>query len=193
MGLRADELVAGELAQFRLVDEGWVMHIHRKGARIRIASVPPQSQRALNKYLAYRGLPPLGVAPANTPLVASVTDPLAPVGYRALYDSMKLWFRRAIDASSLSPAEQDLAQRASLHWLRHTCGTRALERGVDLPDIQGQFGHADPRTAMRYSKKQLQRRQSAFGRASNSYVRGLPCRSPKSQSRYKKLIFGGSA
>ena len=61
--------------------------------------------------------------------------------------------------------QKDIAVRASLHWLRHTCGTQELERGVELPDLQGQFGHGDPRTTMRYSIKQLQRRQGAFGKA----------------------------
>ena len=169
VGMRADELVSAQLAELRLVADGnssgWVIEIHGKGDRNRIASVPPQAVRALNKYLASRGLPPLGQAPAHAPLVSSVENPMAPVGYRALYDSMRSWFRRAIVASSLEPAEKDVALRASLHWLRHTCGTRALERGVELADLQAQFGHADPRTTMRYSKKQLRGRQGAFGKA----------------------------
>jgi len=165
VGLRAEELVAGELGQLRQVDDGWAMQIHGKGARNRIASVPPQAVRALQSYLALRGLDELGAVPPHVPLVASIADPVGRVGYRALYDSMKSWVRRAIVASSLTASEKDVARRASLHWLRHTCGTRALERGVEVPDLQGQFGHADPRTTMRYSKKQLQQRQGAFGKA----------------------------
>jgi site-specific recombinase XerD len=174
VGLRADELVTAELGQFRRIDDaragdsadsGWVMAVHGKGARNRLASVPPQAVRALNRYLAYRKLPPLGEAAANVPLVARVDDPLAPITYQSLYESLRSWLRRAIVASTLSPAEKDLALRASPHWLRHTCGTRALERGVPLRDLQGQFGHADPRTTMRYAKTQLQERQGAFGKA----------------------------
>jgi site-specific recombinase XerD len=174
VGLRSEELVSAEMGQFRQVDEGqvddggaggWAMQIHGKGARKRVASVPPHAVRALDDYLAFGGLPPLGRASPSTPLVASVDDPCAGVGYRALYDRLRPWIRRAISASSLASAQKDIAVRASLHWLRHTCGTRALERGVELPDLQGQFGHADPRTTMRYSKKQLLRRQGAFGKA----------------------------
>ncbi len=51
------------------------------------------------------------------------------------------------------------ASKASLHWLRHTCGTRALERNVPLEVVQRQLGHADPRTTMRYAKPQLERLQ----------------------------------
>jgi integrase len=87
------------------------------------------------------------------------------VGYRTLYDSMRSWVRRAIVSSSLPPVERDVALRASLHWLRHTCGTRALERDMQLPELQAQFGHTDPRTTMRYSKVQLRRRQAAVSKA----------------------------
>jgi integrase len=174
VGLRADELVTAELGQFRRVDDatecfdaddGWAIAIHGKGARNRLASVPPQAARALAKYLAVRGLPPLGQAAPTVPLVASVDDPLAPITYQSLYESLRSWVRRAIRASDLSPAEKDVALRASPHWLRHTCGTRALERGVPLGDLQGQLGHADPRTPMRYAKTQLHKRQGAFGKA----------------------------
>ena len=50
--------------------------------------------------------------------------------------------------------------KASLHWLRHTCGTRALERNVPLEVVQRQLGHADPRTTMRYARPQLERLQT---------------------------------
>ena len=164
-GLRAAELVGAELGHFGWVGDGWAMQVHGKGARHRVVAVPPQSVRALNQYLACRGLPPLGEAPPHLPLVASTADPRAPVGYRTLYDSMRSWVRRAIVASSLPSAERDVALRASLHWLRHTCGTRALERDMQLPELQAQFGHADPRTTMRYSKVQLRRRQAAVSKA----------------------------
>jgi integrase len=174
VGLRADELVSAELGQFRRVedaaegvrgDRSWAIAIHGKGARNRLASVPPQAVRALHKYLALRGLPRLGEAAPHVPLVASVSDPMAPITYQSLYETLRSWVRRAIRASDLSPAEKDVALRASPHWLRHTCGTRALERGVPLGDLQGQLGHADPRTPMRYAKTQLHKRQGAFGKA----------------------------
>jgi integrase len=52
-----------------------------------------------------------------------------------------------------------------VHWLRHTCGTRALERGTPLEVLQAQLGHADPRTTMRYARAQLQRVQDGMERA----------------------------
>lgn len=82
-----------------------------------------------------------------------------------LYDSLKSWFRRAIVASSLSPAERYVALRATPHWPRHTCGTRALERGATLNDVQAQFGHANPTTTSRYTRAQLHERQRVFENA----------------------------
>lgn len=167
-GLRAGELTQIELGALRQVGAAWVLHVHGKGSKNRLVALPPQSVRALEQYLASRGLPELVEAAErlkSTPLVASADDPMAPVGYRALYESMKSWFRRAIVASNLNQAEKDVALRASLHWLRHTCGTRALERGVDVAVVQGQFGHADPRTTMRYAKTQLAQRLAAVAQA----------------------------
>lgn len=165
VGLRAQELISAELRQLRLGDEGWVIEVQGKGSLARVATVPSGAVRALNKYLRYRGLAELGQAPPDVPLVASVEDGLQPIGYRSLYDSLSSWFRRAIAASALTPAERDVALRATPHWLRHTCGTRALERGVTLQQLQRHFGHADPATTSRYSKAQLQQRQRAFERA----------------------------
>jgi site-specific recombinase XerD len=80
---------------------------------------------------------------------------------------MKSWLNKAIDGSDLSWGEKVAAARASPHWLRHTCGTRALERGVPL-DVVGQLlGHADPRTTAKYTRAQLRRvseeLEKAFG------------------------------
>ncbi|TDM05040.1 MAG: integrase, partial [Ideonella sp. MAG2] len=62
--------------------------------------------------------------------------------------------------------------RASPHWLRHTFGTRAVERQAPIEAVQRQLGHADPRTTMRYARTQLDRLQSemekAFGCAMDS-------------------------
>ncbi|KGM38694.1 hypothetical protein JY96_21195 [Aquabacterium sp. NJ1] len=169
VGLRSAELIAATLGDFVQVDGHWALPVHGKGKRNRTVAVPGQAVRALETYLRARGLPQLALAVQETPyapLVASVNDTTASVGYRSLYDSLKVWMGNGIRASrDLTSAEKDTALRASLHWLRHTCGTRSLERGVTVPELQGQLGHADPRTTMRYGKTQLQERQSAFERA----------------------------
>jgi integrase len=155
-GLRSAELLSTTLGRFRRVGRRWALEVVGKGNKKRVVAVPHQAVEALEVYLASRGLPTLAKAPVEAPLVASNLDPMVGVGYQALYESTKAWFRRAIRSSDLTGVERDDALRASLHWLRHTCGTRALERGTPVQTVQKQFGHKDPRTTMRYAKSQLE-------------------------------------
>ncbi|WP_157271709.1 tyrosine-type recombinase/integrase [Azohydromonas aeria] len=164
-GLRAGELTSARLSDLRPVAGRWAMQVQGKGARKRIAAVPTQALRALESYLAARGLPALERAPRDAPLLASVDDPLAPIGYQALYETVRGWLRRALRWAPLDDAQRGRAARASVHWLRHTCGTRALERGTPLEVLQAQLGHADPRTTMRYARAQLQRVQDGMEQA----------------------------
>lgn len=159
-GLRASELVEVRLQALRQHRGRWVLQVHGKGARNRLVAVPGQAEQALQAYLATRGWPRPSDAPANTPLLASTTDRQAPICYATLYQTMKRWVRQAIEASDLPETERAVALRASPHWLRHTCGTRALERKAPLEVVQRQLGHADPRTTMRYARTQLERLQN---------------------------------
>jgi site-specific recombinase XerD len=144
-----------------------VLQVHGKGARNRLVAVPSQALRALEDYLAARHLPALDQAPAEAPLLASATDPMEPISYEALYKTVRAWLTKALRASTLPDAERRDALRASPHWLRHTFGTRALEREIPLEVVQKQLGHADPRTTSRYTRAQLERQlealEAAFG------------------------------
>ena len=166
-GLRASELVGATMGALRQHRGRWVLQVHGKGARNRLVAVPGQAREALQDYLQDRGLGALGQQPPETPLLARLGDPAQAIGYQALYQTMKRWVREAILGSGLTPAEKDVALRASPHWLRHTFGTRALERRAPLEVVQRQLGHADPRTTMRYAHAQLERLQQemdvAFG------------------------------
>lgn len=164
-GLRSAELVSARLAQLRRHRGGWVMAVHGKGDKTRVVAVPEQARQALEAYLAARQLPSIERAPEEAPLLASTADPMEIVTYSALYKTVKVWLQRAINASPLQGRDRDLALRASPHWLRHTFGTRAVERDVPLEVVQRQLGHADPRTTSRYSRAQLERLQVAMDRA----------------------------
>lgn len=164
-GLRASELTAARLSDLRPLRGGWAMQVQGKGAKKRIAAVPTQALRALHAYLETRGLPPLERAPSDAPLVASLTEPGSGIGYQSLYETVRAWLRQALRWAPLSDAQRQAARKASVHWLRHTCGTRALERGAPLEVVQAQLGHADPRTTMRYAKAQLQRLQDGMEKA----------------------------
>ena len=96
VGLRSAELLSATLGDLRMETEAWVMQVRGKGVKDRIAAVP-------------------GQAPPAAPLLASAVDPMAPVGYQALYEHVK-------------------------GWLRHSFGTRAIARQVPLDVIQAQRG-----------------------------------------------------
>ncbi len=146
VGLRSAELLNARLDDLRLEPEGWVMQIHGKGAKNRIAAVPGQAFEALQEYLQLRGLQGVETAPPEAPVLASTLDPMESIGYQALYEHVRGWFRKAISASALPANERYKLAGVSTHWLRHTFGTRAIAREVPLDVIQAQMGHASIQT-----------------------------------------------
>ena len=175
VGLRSAELLGAKLADLQLEPEGWVLNVHGKGAKNRVANVPAQAYEALQSYLAQRGLGSVQVAPPGAPLVASVLDPVAGVGYQALYESVRTWVSKFVAASNLPTGERLKLAKASMHWLRHTFGTRSIARGVPLDVIQAQMGHAsiDTTTSI-YGRAPLKRRsdemEKAFGGGGVSFA-----------------------
>ena len=166
VGLRSAELLAATLGDLRMEPEGWVMQVHGKGAKNRIAAVPSQALHALEQYLLARGLGSIQSAPPEAPLLASTQDPMAPVGYQALYEHVKSWLGKAVRASNLPANEREQLTGATTHWLRHTFGTRAISREVPLDVIQAQMGHASIQTTTSiYGRAPLRRRVDELGKA----------------------------
>jgi integrase len=166
VGLRSAELLSATLGDLRMESEGWVMQVHGKGSKNRLAAVPGQALAALQDYLAVRGLGSIQEAPPGAPLLASSLDPMAPVGYQALYEHVKGWLAKAVRASSLPANERDRLAGATTHWLRHTFGTRAIARQVPLDVIQAQMGHASIQTTTAiYGRAPIQRRVDELGKA----------------------------
>jgi integrase len=169
VGLRSAELLSATLGDLRMEPEGcngWVMQVHGKGARNRIAAVPGQALHALQDYLAERGLGTIQTAPPGAPLLASTLDPLAPIGYQALYEHVRGWLARAVRASQLPAHERERLAGATTHWLRHTFGTRAIAREVPLDVIQAQMGHASIQTTTAiYGRAPIRRRVDELGKA----------------------------
>ena len=166
VGLRSSELINARLEDFSLEPEGWVIQVHGKGAKNRIAAVPGQAIEALQEYLELRGVGSLQSAPPLAPLLASTLDPMEPIGYQALYEHVRGWFTRAIAASALPLNERLKLSGASTHWLRHTFGTRAIAREVPLDVIQAQMGHASIQTTTAiYGRAPIKRRVDELGKA----------------------------
>ena len=168
VGLRSSELLNARLADFSLQPEGWTLRVVGKGSKTRTVFVPRPAFDALQIYLRRRGLDGIETAPSGVPLLASANDPVAPVGYQALYTTVKRWLAKAISASELSSRERSDLAGATTHWLRHTFGTKAVAREVPYDVIQQQLGHASVNTTMSiYARAPLRRRAEALGRAFN--------------------------
>ena len=166
VGLRSAELLSATLGDLRMEPEGWVMQVHGKGSKNRIAAVPGQALHALQDYLLVRGLGSIQTAPPTARLLASAVDPMAPVGYQALYEHVRGWLAKAVPASSLPANERERLAGATTHWLRHTFGTRAIAREVPLDVIQAQMGHASIQTTTAiYGRAPIKRRVDELGKA----------------------------
>lgn len=166
VGLRSQELISARLKDFSLEPEGWVLHVHGKGAKNRVVAVPGQALEALKAYLEARGLGGIESAPRDYPLVASLSITAQPVGYQALYEHVKGWLKKAVAHSSLPEHERNKLAGASTHWLRHTFGTRAVARNVPFDVIQEQLGHASIQTTMDiYGRAPIERRTAELGKA----------------------------
>ena len=166
VGLRSAELLGATLKDIRLEPEGWVIQIHGKGAKNRIAAMPGQALNALQVYLHHRDLDCLQDAPPEAPLLASTTDTMTPVGYQALYEHVRGWIRKAVAASELPMHERAKLAGATTHWLRHTFGTRAIAREVPLDVIQAQMGHSSIQTTTAiYGRAPMRRRADELGKA----------------------------
>ena len=166
VGLRSSELVNARLGDFSLQPEGWTLRVMGKGSKTRTVFVPRPAFEALQTYLEVRGLGGIETAPPEASLLASAADPMASVGYQALYTTVKRWLAKAITASELSARDRSDLAGATTHWLRHTFGTKAVAREVPYDVIQQQLGHASVNTTMSiYARAPLRRRAEALSRA----------------------------
>ncbi|MDP2368782.1 phage integrase family protein [Rhodoferax sp.] len=166
VGLRSSELLNAKLGDIQLTPEGWMLQVHGKGAKNRIAIIPGQALLALQDYLAARGLGGIEVAPPSAPLLGSTIDPMEPIGYQALYEHVNGWIAKAVSSSALPSNERLKLAGATTHWLRHTFGTRAVARQVPADVIQAQMGHASIQTTLSiYGRAPLQRRNDELAKA----------------------------
>lgn len=166
VGLRSAEVINAKLGDFSLQPEGWTLRVTGKGSKTRTVFVPRPAFDALQTYLFSRGVGGIETAPSDAPLLASTHDGMTPIGYQALYLTVKRWLRKAVSASGLSLRERNVLDGASTHWLRHTFGTRAVAREVPYDVIQQQLGHASVTTTMNiYARAPLRRRAAELGKA----------------------------
>lgn len=166
VGLRSSEFLSARLGDLQCIDEGWFLQVQGKGSKKRLAAIPQQALESLSDYLADRGLNPVESNPEETPLLASTLDPMEPIGYQALYETVRGWVKRFLSQVDLPTRERRRLTRASTHWLRHTFGTRSVARSVPLDVIQAQLGHASiTTTANIYGRAPIRRSAEELAKA----------------------------
>lgn len=183
-GLRAEELLKARCSDLFEQDGGWWIRVHGKGARNRDVVMPSAAVMATRDYLRSRTGADLHQLDPRTPLITGLavagndashrstgaSDELVDfrsLSYSSLAQAFKRFSRSAFIAAGFFGDDLAKAERASLHWLRHTHATRAVEHGVPQDVLQMNLGQADPRTTALYYRAQERRRmaalESAFG------------------------------
>ncbi len=159
-GLRLSELVdasVGRLYTMPLTHQvgvRWMLKVLGKGGKWRAVPMPTSVIEQLREYLAWRGLDsdPCN-NPPDTPLIARL-DGQGPLTPSALYRALRAFLTGV--AARLNAQGRDIEaqafERASVHWLRHTCGSHLGTSGVPVNLIQKLLGHASLDTTSIYTQ-----------------------------------------
>jgi integrase/recombinase XerD len=142
LGLRVSEALGLDVDDFGHDRGHRVVSVRGKGNKVRKLPIPAPLSRDLDRYLETR---------AAAGGAASVADLRGPVfitstGRRLDQPAVFRLVRRIGKAAHIPGAE-----RLSVHSLRHSVATAALEE-VPLHAVQDLLGHADPRTTRRYDR-----------------------------------------
>jgi integrase len=158
-GMRLFELAAARAGDLIEKNGRWFLRVEGKGEVEREVPMPSTLMIELREYLAYRGLPEeLAQLDPDVRLIGQLepdgscaADSFAGVTPGALAKALKMFFRSA--AARLRETDPAGALRlasASTHWLRHTHGSHAIQRGVKLVSLQKGMGHASIDTTSIY-------------------------------------------
>jgi site-specific recombinase XerD len=158
-GLRLSELVDAKTGRIYTMPlkEGlgvrWMLKVLGKGGKWRAVPLSSRIMVRLRAYLAHRGLDPDPLAnPADTPLIARL-DGEGPASASVLYKALRECFQQAAQRLEAEGKDQDAKafRRATVHWLRHTCGAHLASSGVPVNLIQKLLGHASLATTSIYT------------------------------------------
>ncbi|MFA7400114.1 MAG: site-specific integrase [Sideroxydans sp.] len=97
--------------------------------------------------------------PPETPLIASQTD-AGPVTTSALSKSLDTFFEAIAQALKAEGKhiEATAFERATVHWLRHTCGSHLALSGAPLNVVQRLLGHSSLQTTRLLRREHVARR-----------------------------------
>lgn len=159
-GLRLSELVDASIGRLYTMPlkEGlgvrWMLKVLGKGGKWRAVPLSNRVMDRLREYLAHRGLDPDPLAnPPETPLISRLGSQ-EPVSGSTLYKTLRTVFRQAAESLATDGKDQDakVFRRATVHWLRHTCGAHLASSGVPVNLMQKLLGHASLATTSIYTE-----------------------------------------
>ena len=158
-GLRLSELIDATIGRIYTMplSDGlgvrWMLKVYGKGGKWRTAPLPGAVILLLQEYLACRGLnPDIMSNPAETPLIAGVLSN-RPLTTSALSKTILSFFGDTSQSLKESGRHDEAKafERATVHWLRHTCGSHLALSGVPVNVIQRLLGHASLQTTSIYT------------------------------------------
>jgi len=158
-GLRLSELIDASIGRIYTMplSDGlgvrWMLKVYGKGGKWRTVPLPGAVILLLQEYLAYRGMSPdIMSNPAETPLIASETSNRA-LTTSALSKAIRSFFNDIAQSLKESDKHVDAKafERATVHWVRHTCGSYLALSGVPVNVIQRLLGHASLQTTSIYT------------------------------------------
>lgn len=158
-GLRISELVDATVGRIYTMPlaEGvgvrWMLKVFGKGGKWRAVPIPSEVMAAMQVYFEHRGLNlDIMSNPHATPLISSelsdgsVTTSALSKSLRGFFIGIALLLK-----SEGKHVEAKAFERATTHWLRHTCGSHLALSGVPLNFVQRLLGHASLQTTSIYT------------------------------------------
>lgn len=137
-GIRLSEGINACVGDIMRTASGPSLRVLGKGSKTRQVFMPPESYALTKEYLAERALRHKEPAAVDPLFVRNDGTAFSPRSMESLVDS---WFRRA--------GVRRLAG-ASVHTLRHSYSTWALQSGATIREVQECLGHASLDTTRRY-------------------------------------------
>lgn len=186
-GLRLEELAkatVGDLekrSRVRPHPEQWWLSVTGKGGHVREVPIPAHLVGVIRDYWDHRDLNPnIEAIDADTPLIgkrrkhieetaAGIKKIETPLSASGLHQILKAFFIEAGEV--LSETEPEAGKRlmsATTHWLRHTHGSHAVARQVDLPIVRDNLGHRSIATTSSYVHADADQRYAAMGKLGDS-------------------------
>lgn len=165
LGLRASELIAVRMADFKIKGNNWYLAVKGKGSKLRTVKLSDRLKETVIEDRIRNMLPPYPLVNESRPLIGQLSDPNKPITTRRLgqiiHDAFNLVAANLeVEAEVFAGDSVNRGQKlrsasqlriASTHWLRHSHATEFLrESGNDLVETMNRLGHSSIQTTLIY-------------------------------------------